>query len=171
MQITAAATAAGSMVGCGRSVSPWRSLSAEEAHTLEAICERLIPADQDPGAAWAGVVNYIDRQLTGPFRRYRKTYRFGLAATDGTSRAMFDKPFVELTAQQQDDVLKSMDEGKAGGGNWKQVSAKTFFDLVLSHTLQGFYGDPRHGGNRDRASWKMLKLPYPPVRGRQNASG
>jgi gluconate 2-dehydrogenase gamma chain len=32
--------------------------------------------------------------------------------------------------------------------------------------MQGFYGDPRHGGNRDRVSWKMLGVPYPPVRGR-----
>jgi gluconate 2-dehydrogenase gamma chain len=38
--------------------------------------------------------------------------------------------------------------------------------MLVSHTMEGFYGDPRHGGNRDRVSWKMLKLPYPPVRGR-----
>jgi gluconate 2-dehydrogenase gamma chain len=42
-----------------------------------------------------------------------------------------------------------------------------FFYLMLTHTRQGFYGDPRHGGNRDMASWKMLNLPTPPVRGRQ----
>jgi gluconate 2-dehydrogenase gamma chain len=33
--------------------------------------------------------------------------------------------------------------------------------------MQGFYGDPRHGGNREGVSWKMLGLPYPPIRGRQ----
>jgi gluconate 2-dehydrogenase gamma chain len=32
--------------------------------------------------------------------------------------------------------------------------------------MQGFYGDPRHGGNREGVSWKMLGLPYPPIRGR-----
>ena len=171
MRITAAATAAGPMVGCIGSLSPWRSLNAEEARTLEAVCERIIPADQDPGAAWAGVVNYIDRQLVGHYRRLRKTYRLGLAATNTTGRSMFGKSFVELTAQQQDAVLQAMDSGQAQGDQWASVSAKTFFDLVVSHTLQGFYGDPRHGGNRDRVSWKMLKLPYPPVRGRQNSSG
>ena len=40
-------------------------------------------------------------------------------------------------------------------------------DLVLNHARQGFYGDPRHGGNRAMASWKMVGLPFPPVRGRQ----
>jgi gluconate 2-dehydrogenase gamma chain len=163
MQITAVASAAGPLVSCIGTVSPWRSLSEDEARTLEAICERIIPADQDPGAAWAGVVTYIDRQLGGPYRRLRKTYRMGLAGTDATSLAMFGKPCVALTPQQQDAVLQSIDKGQARGNS---VSAQSFFDLVVSHTMQGFYGDPRHGGNRERVSWKMLRLPYPPVRGR-----
>jgi len=167
IQITAVASAAAPMVACLGGGSPWRCLSVEEARTLEALSERIIPADQDPGASWAGVANYIDRQLVGPYRRFRKTYRLGLAGLDGTSGEMFGKPFVILAATQQDAVLDAMDKGQARGEAWKQVAAKSFFDLVVSHTMQGFYGDPRHGGNRDRASWKMLRLPYPPVRGRQ----
>jgi gluconate 2-dehydrogenase gamma chain len=169
MQITAVATAAAPMVACMGSLTPWRCLSRDEAGTLEAICERLIPTDQDPGAAWAGVVTYIDRQLTGPYRKLRKTYRSGLAGTNTTSLAMFGKAFTALAAPQQDSLLQTMDAGQAKGDQWKQVSAKSFFDLVLSHTLQGFYGDPRHGGNRERVSWKMLGLPYPPVRGRMTS--
>jgi gluconate 2-dehydrogenase gamma chain len=173
MQITAVATAAGPMVACVGSLSPWRCLNQDEARTLEAICERIIPADQDPGAAWAGVVTYIDRQLTGPYRKLRKTYRLGIAGTNATSLALFGQPFAALTSTQQDSVLQTMDNGQAMGDHWKQVSAKSFFDLVLSHAMQGFYGDPRHGGNRERVSWKMLGLPYPPVRGRtsQGAGG
>ncbi|MGD0221679.1 MAG: gluconate 2-dehydrogenase subunit 3 family protein [Terriglobia bacterium] len=171
MQITAVATATGPMVACIGSVSPWRCLHEDEAKTLEAICDRIIPTDQDPGAAWAGAVTFIDRQLLGPYRRLRKTYQLGLAGTNGTSLAMFGKTFVALTPPQQDSVLQSMDKGQACGECWKQVSAKSFFDLVVSHTMQGFYGDPRHGGNRDRVSWKMLRLPYPPVRGRIVVNG
>jgi len=33
------------------------------------MCERIIPADKDPGAAWAGVVDFIDRKLVGYHRR------------------------------------------------------------------------------------------------------
>jgi gluconate 2-dehydrogenase gamma chain len=171
MQITAVAAAAGPMAACMGSISPWRRLSEDEARTLEAICDRIIPADQDAGASFAGVVIYIDRQLEGPYRKLRKTYQLGIAGTNGTSHTMFGKPFVALTPQQQDAVLQTMDKGQARGECWKQVSAKSFFDLVVSHTMQGFYGDPRHGGNRDRVSWKMLRLPYPPVRGRTVVSG
>jgi gluconate 2-dehydrogenase gamma chain len=171
MQITAVATATGPMVACMGSLSPWRYLTQDEARTLEAICERIIPTDQDPGAAWAGVVIFIDRQLTGPYRKLRKTYRLGLAGTNATSLAMFGKPFATLAAPQQDSVLQTMDNGQAKGDDWKQISAKSFFDLVFSHTMQGFYGDPRHGGNRERVSWKILGLPYPPVRGRMPVQG
>ena len=166
MQITAIASAAGPVVACLGPGNPWRCLSEDEARTLEAICERIIPTDHDPGAAWAGAVTFVDRQLLGPYRRLRKTYRLGIAGTNATSLAMFGKPFVAMTSQQQDAVLHAMDKGQARGECWKQVSAKSFFDLVVSHTMQGFYGDPRHGGNRERVSWKMLGLPYPPVRGR-----
>jgi len=160
MQITAVATAAGPMVGCIGAISPWRCLSVEEARTLEAICERIIPTDQTPGAAWAGVVNFIDRQLMGPYRRQQSAYRNGLMEIDRASVGKSGTNFAALDAQRQTALLESLDGG-----------ARRFFNTVIAHTMQGYYGDPRHGGNRDRVSWKMLRLPYPPVRGRIVVNG
>jgi gluconate 2-dehydrogenase gamma chain len=31
----------------------------------------------------------------------------------------------------------------------------------VRHTMEGFYGDPRHGGNRNRVAWVMLEFPGP----------
>jgi len=145
---------------------PWRVLTVAEARTLEAVCDRIIPADQDPGAAWAGVVNYIDVQLAGHYRKQQKAYRDGIAGVDESSRAKFGRAFAALSPDEQDGVLKDLESGRADGGIWKRRSSRQFFSMVVRHTMEGFYGDPRHGGNRDRASWKMVKLPYPPVRGR-----
>jgi gluconate 2-dehydrogenase gamma chain len=50
--------------------------------------------------------------------------------------------------------------------NALERDSKPFFDLVRNHTMQGYYGSPRHGGNRDAISWRMLGLDEPPVRGR-----
>jgi gluconate 2-dehydrogenase gamma chain len=135
---------------------------------LEAACERIIPADEDPGAAWAGAVNYIDLQLVGPFRTHQKAYRQGIAGLDETSRNLFGKEFTALPAGKQDEVLKALEKGEAPGDVWRKRSSKQFFAMVIRHTMEGFYGDPRHGGNRDRVSWKMLNLPYPPIRGRNH---
>lgn len=161
-----AAAATGSGAACTVIRSPWRFLTVDEARTLAAICDQIIPPDQDPGAAWAGVVNYIDVQLCGPFKHLRKTYRQGIAAVEGSSRALFGASFADLASAQQIELLTKMEEGRVPGDSWKQVSPPEFFGLLVDHTMQGFYGDPRHGGNRDRTSWKMLGVPYPPIRGR-----
>ena len=164
IQVTTAA-AAGSMVGCTNRKSPWRFFTIEEGQTMAAICERIIPADQDPGATEAGVVNFIDLQLMGPYKRYRATYRQGIMGVEQASLKMFGLRFTELSPERQDAVLGELEQGRAAGEAWKVLSSKDFFSLILSHTMQGFYGDPRHGGNRGRVSWKMLGLPYPPIRG------
>ena len=162
----ALAAAAGAGVACTTNGTPWRFLTLDEARTLAAISDQIIPPDQDPGAAWAGVVNYIDRQLCGPFENLQQTYRCGIAGVDESSRLLYGNAFADLSAQQQIDVLHRLESGQAPGTIWKQISSSEFFGLVIDHTMQGYYGDPRHGGNREGVSWKMLGLPYPPIRGR-----
>jgi gluconate 2-dehydrogenase gamma chain len=167
---TAMAAAAASGLACGRNGTPWRFLTIEEARALAAMSDQIIPPDQDPGASWAGVVNFIDRQLCGPYKHLQATYRRGLAGVDQSSRGLYEKRFADLGSEQQILVLRQLEEGKAPGVIWKQVSSSEFFRYVIDHTMQGFYGDPRHGGNREGVSWKLVGLPYPPIRGReQNA--
>ncbi len=161
----AAATAA--TLSCGNRKGPWRFLTIEEARTLAAICDRLIPADADPGAAWAGGVNFIDRHLAGHNRKYQRAYRQGLIGIDHLSISMRGKRFAELDAAAQDAVLAAMEEGRSPEGIWPAAQAREFFNLALAHTMQSFYGDPRHGGNREAASWRMLRIPVIPVRGRR----
>ena len=163
-----ASAAIGSGVACGASGSPWRFLTVEEARTLSAACDQIIPADEDPGAAWAGVVNYIDRQLCGPLKHLRNAYRWGIAAIDHSSKILYGVDFAELPRLSQVELLTRIEQGRAPADAWKQISSIEFFGFLLDQTMQGFYGDPRHGGNRDRASWKMLGIPYPPIRGRQH---
>ncbi|MGO9228689.1 MAG: gluconate 2-dehydrogenase subunit 3 family protein [Bryobacteraceae bacterium] len=149
---------AGAVLGsaaCRQDAGARLALSGEEARTLEAICDRLIPGDRDPGAVWAGAVEFIDRQLGGPYRRYRRAYGEGLARAESLSRKMFGKPMGELTDDDRLAVVKRIEQ-----------DARPFFEMVLAHTMQGFYGSPRHGGNRDYASWAMLRVPASPVRGR-----
>jgi gluconate 2-dehydrogenase gamma chain len=153
------AAAAGAAVFSARSqgAGAWRFFTDAEAKTVDAICAQLIPEDQDPGAHEAGVVNYIDIQLTRAFKKHQDAYRKGIAAVDTASRAKFGKPFASLSSDAQVEILNTVEE-----------TSQSFFDLILTHARQGFYGDPRHGGNRNMASWKMLGLPFPPVRGRQH---
>ena len=79
---------------------------------------------------------------------------------------LYGSSFSALPAVRQVELLTLMEQGQAPAEAWKQISSTQFFDLLLAQTMQAFYGDPRHGGNREGISWKMLGIPYPPIRGR-----
>ena len=147
--------------------SSHRYFTDSEAVTVSAMCERIIPADADPGAAWAGVIEFIDRKLAGYHRRYQTLYRAGLKGVSESCSILFRKEFIDLSMAQQDDVLGRLEANQAPGAIWGQVSARGFFNRLVEHTMEGFYGGPRHGGNRDAVSWRMLGLPTPPMRSRR----
>lgn len=162
----AAAAATGSGIACSRTSSPWRFLTVDEARTLAAACDRILPPDEDPGAAWTGVVNYIDVQLCGHLRELQDSYRLGIVAMNKSSRLLYGSDFAFLPEAKQIELLTKMEEGQAPREAWQKIPASEFFSMLVDHTMQGFYGDPRHGGNREGVSWKMVGLSYPPIRGR-----
>ena len=144
----------------------WQFFTNEEAQLVDAIAEQIIPGDQDAGGHDAGVVHFIDRQLVGHYKNHQETYRRGLVGLQETSRELFGQGFLKLTGPQQTELLKRLESGSAPGATWNESSAATFFRLVRDHSLQGFYGSPRHGGNRDYVSYRMLQLDYPQIIGR-----
>lgn len=155
---------------CRREPAPaagYRFLTPLEVETLGAWVDTLIPPDEDPGARDAGVVRFIDLQLTRWFRRHQAEYRDALARIDRWSRALHKRRFARLTADQREEMLARMEQGQAGREHFPG-GGKGAFELVLAHAMQGFYGNPRHGGNRGYASWKMIGVPPMPVRGREH---
>jgi gluconate 2-dehydrogenase gamma chain len=108
--------------------------------TLEAIADRLIPADEHgPSATQAGAVTYIERALQGVYAEHRAAYAAGLAELEG---------FAALPAHAQDERLRA-------------IEGTPFFELVRAHVLEGMFGDPSYGGNRDLAGWRLLDYPGP----------
>jgi gluconate 2-dehydrogenase gamma chain len=133
----------------------WEFLSEGQARTLTAICDAIVPADDFPSASQAGVIGFIDHQLSRHFRRYRDAYRDGLEQANAISRQHFGRDLAALNAAQQVEIAGAIEQKN-----------REFFNLVRNHTLDGYYGAPRHGGNRDAASWRMVGLAEPPLRGR-----
>ncbi|MGO9338200.1 MAG: gluconate 2-dehydrogenase subunit 3 family protein [Terracidiphilus sp.] len=143
-------------VGChGGERGNWEFLSDDQARTLAAICDQIVPADEFPSASQLGVLTYIDRQLVRHYRRHRDTYKLGLEDTQALSRKRFGQDIAALSPLQQLEIVSALEH-----------QSPRFFELLRSHTLEGYYGPPRHGGNREAVSWQMLGLAEPPVRGR-----
>jgi len=147
---------AGLAAGCwGRQRNSWMFLNENNARTLAAMCDQIIPADKFPSASEAGVLNYIDIQLTRHYRRHQKAYAEGLAHADSTSIKRFGLPLADASPNQQLEVVGAAEKNE-----------RKFFELVRNHTMEGYYGSPRHGGNRDAVSWRMVGLSEPPLLGR-----
>lgn len=156
--------------------------NSEEFAFITAAVARLIPSDErGPGALEAGVPEFIDRQMNtpyaiganwymqGPFNPDlpkelgyqlplvpQQIYRLGLAEADAYSKAQYGKVFAELSGEQQDDLLKALESGKA---EFKQLPSKTFFAFLVQNTREGFFSDPIHGGNQGMVGWKLIGFP------------
>ena len=133
-------------------------LSSDEYTLVESIAEQIIPADEWPGGKEAGVANFIDIQLAGPYARFQQSYRKGLAAVEATCMDKHRKKFEELPWDIQTEFLEDMEADRLTGEVWKHGFSRRFFELLRSHSLQGYYGSPRHGGNKNFVSYKMIGL-------------
>ena len=138
----------------------YRFFTLDEAMCVIALCEQIIPADDEfGGASDAGVVFYIDRQLSGPLNELAENYRENLINLQAFCKNEFGKRFQNLASNEQIEVMKLMEENQIDARLWEKPS--DFFRLTLSHTMQGYYGSPIHGGNKDYMSFNMLRLEYP----------
>jgi gluconate 2-dehydrogenase gamma chain len=107
-----------------------------QAGIVIAACARIIPTDDNgPGATEAGVVYFIDRQLSDLYgvsgRRYdqgpfvagaptqgdqsgmlmRDRYRLGILGIEAYALQLYQLSFVQLSPDQQDRVLHDMEAG------------------------------------------------------------
>jgi gluconate 2-dehydrogenase gamma chain len=180
-----------------------------QAEIVNAAAGRIIPTDDNgPGAIEAGVVFFIDRQLSALYRltgrRYesgpfatgsatqgdqsgldmRDRYRLGVQGMEDYAQQLYQTGFAHLTAAQQDRILTDMQAGvpntfdgnsiqaattmpAAGGGEVLEqmapgapgVGAQAFFNLLLSHTIAGFFADPVYSGNQNMIGWKLIGFP------------
>jgi len=143
---------------------PLRFFTEEEALIVAAAASRIFPTDESgPGAREAGVVIYIDRQLAGPYGRDRHRY----------IHAPFEDGVPELGYQGESNpqqVYRAALKGLSGFDRLnvgEQDQALTnientlFFKLLHTHTIEGMFCDPLHGGNVDMIGWQMIGYPGP----------
>ena len=110
------------------------------------------------------MIIYIDHQLAGPFGRDR--YRYTKAPfvesvpehgyqgkanpqeiyRDGLRQLGED--FADLDAAKQDERLRA-------------IESTAFFRMLSTHTIEGMFSDPMHGGNAGRIGWQLIGYPGP----------
>jgi gluconate 2-dehydrogenase gamma chain len=117
------------------------------ASEIEAIAETILPGDQTPGAREAGVIWFIDGALAGYDKDLQAAYKQGLAETQTRRAALFPHSTTVAALTPGDRIQLLAD-----------IEKTDFFSTVRRHTILGFFGHPRHGGNRNGASAKLLGI-------------
>jgi gluconate 2-dehydrogenase gamma chain len=79
-------------------------------------------------------VYFIDGVLSRYFQEQQPLYRKGLGDLAG---------FASLSPERQFQKLQSIEKTE-------------FFEAIRAHTIMGFLSDPRYGGNRGQAGWKLI---------------
>jgi gluconate 2-dehydrogenase gamma chain len=137
---------------------PPSALSDAQLRLLAAFVDRLIPKDElGPGASESGVPEYINRSLGDFLASEKPAFIEGLEGTDALARRTQNAAFVDLSPERQDAVLTVMENGSAEGF----PNARAFFNRARRLTLEGMFGDPYYGGNRNFAGWDLIKYPGP----------
>lgn len=130
-----------------------RFFSDEEAHTLAAVAERIVPQPDRSEIEKVPIAPWIDQKLFEDKRdgyRYeemppqREAWRLGLAGINQTAQVLFDqKSFVNLDRLSQDVVLQHVARGSASGEAWKKMPAARFFkDVLCSSIVKIYYAHP-----------------------------
>jgi gluconate 2-dehydrogenase gamma chain len=137
---------------------PASALSDVQLRLLAAFVDRLIPKDElGPSASESGVPEYINRALGDYLAGEKTAFVEGLEATDAFARRSEDRAFVDLTPDKQDALLTLMDNGSAAGF----PNARAFFNRARRLTMEGMFGDPYYGGNKNFAGWDLIRYPGP----------
>jgi len=139
---------------------PFRLLSGEEAETLEALGEALVP-----GARAAGVAHFIDQQISVPPGEallearivnikppFVNFYRAAIGAIEKASMARSGKRFAALSASEQHDFIDQLRQNKIDG--WQGPPAGQVYFVLRSDAVDVVYGTME--------GYESLGVPYLP---------
>jgi gluconate 2-dehydrogenase gamma chain len=156
--------------------------TADEWRFINAACDSLIPHDEHgPGAVELGVPEFLDRHMQtpyaagsiwymqGPFMKAEPEFgyqgklplkdivRVGIKNFDAYCAKQFGgKKFADLDKHQREALFKDAEAGKL---KFDEISSKLFFSNLLNEVKNGYFADPKHGGNKNMGAWKMIGYP------------
>lgn len=134
-------------------IPPIRFFTPEEARLMEVICEHIIPQSDRDDDHRIPIVPQIDKRLfEGRSDGYRfedmpsdqEGYRLGLRAMEQIARRLHGCSFIEASARDRDEIMKSLHDAKpsAGAEIWKQVPVHKFWMMLVQDCVEVYYAHP-----------------------------
>jgi hypothetical protein len=139
---------------------PLRTLTADEAATLDAVGETLVPGAKD-----AGITNFVDQQISRPAEEallqarilnvrppFANFYRAALGAIDGASTKVKGQKFAQLSPDDQHDFINLVRQGKIDG--WQGPPGPFVYTVLRSDAVDVVYSTME--------GYAALGIPYMP---------
>jgi hypothetical protein len=137
---------------------PFRLLQANDAETLEALGETLVPGARD-----AGIAHFIDHQLSVPAEEallearilnvrppYANFYKAAIGAIDKAAAAQSDQRFAWLPADAQREFVNLMRQNKLQA--WQGPPSGFVYFVLRSDAVDVVYGTVE--------GYEALGIPY-----------
>lgn len=124
-------------------------LDDEMWEAYHALADRVVPADEFPGAWEAGAREFLSKQLGSDLSYLREPVVRAIDAVNTAAQRYEEACFADLDGTRQDAIIEALEESD-------DEAERRNMKLLIELTLESYYSNPENGGNRDEVSWKMI---------------
>ena len=132
---------------------PLRFFTDEEAATMAAVVDRILPQDDRTPERRIPLLPEIDERLAvNKIDGYRfedmpsdqEAYRLAIRAFQQMADTLHGRRFEDLLTLQQEEILKSVHDGEpaAAAELWQQMNVERFWTLLVGDCASVYYAHP-----------------------------
>jgi len=132
---------------------PIRFFTPEEAMTMHAVVDRILPQDDRTDERRIHILRGIDERLyENRLDGYRfedmppdqEAYRIAAHAFEEMAYKLHQRPFHELGVREQEQILKSIHQAKPRAAQklWKKMNIERFWTMLVTDVVAVYYAHP-----------------------------
>jgi hypothetical protein len=132
---------------------PIRFFTPEEARTMLAVVDRIMPQEDRMDERRIPILPEIDERLyKNKLDGYRfedmppdqEAYRIAARAFEEMAQTLHGRGFHELNVHEQEEILRSIHQAKpkAAKALWKQMNIERFWTMLVSDVVAVYYAHP-----------------------------
>lgn len=148
--------------GAAQERDEWKGLTEKQQAVLAAVQAHMFPSEPGiPGAKEINALAYLNHAVLADTQMdedEKDFIRNGIGWLEELVKDKFGKSFTDLDATQREQMLRRIEQSRAGE-NWLATLLLYIFEALLS--------DPVYGGNPNGIGWRWLEhqpgYPRPPA--------
>jgi hypothetical protein len=132
---------------------PIRFFTPEEAATMLAVVDRIVPQEDRTDERRISILPDIDDRLyRNKLDGYRfedmppdqEVYRIAARAFEEMAQTLHGRAFHALSVREQEEILRSIHQAKPQAAQelWKQMNIERFWTMLVTDVVSVYYGHP-----------------------------